>query len=1028
MWDTIRYRRLQALTIAVLAALVTTCVVVAPLYDRATQQALTRIELEHATVAVRGLSVSAGAENAEEAPPDPGDVAASVPRALRARFEPPIRQQTAQPDATAAPTGMTPLVGELLSRDAVCRHVRMVQGSCPTGARQIAVSTFDAKLLGLVPGTAVVVSGATESGGVAHHVTMHVVGVYRQVRGAYWFGQSLTGRSGLQTGDSSSGLLHDDWVTAAATYTDPRVPVLPLTVNRADLGLQPHTMGVDELLASGSAISRLVRRYRSDPGFSAAAFRLYSGLPGIAANMRHQREQSQVTIPLLTVQLGVLAVVVLWLVLGAATEQRRPEVAVAVLRGRGRSGARSLLLRELLPVALAGVPLGIVAALVLTWLARTRLLPGSAPFEIRLPVVLAVAASVVVLCVVVVLVVLGATRRSVEQLLRRVPARRSGWSVGVTEALLLAAGGTAVVAFVTGGLDGPIALAAPALLALVVGMLLAHATTPVATALGRRLLRRGRVAASVSVLDAARTPATRRTIAIVTVATSLLVFASAAVLVGGRNRSLAAEQEAGASLTADVYGDDLRGVQAAVRQVDPTQRRLTTVVSVTPAASGAQQTIAVDPAAFERVGLFAGRSSPPDLSGLTPRAAVPLTLTGDAVSVTVATDDLASRAAVERADGRPATAPVSLALDLLTDDNEPVSIDLGALGLGTSSRAASALVPCSRTCHLVGVSLGTNPGATVSGTVSLSGLTSTTGGGDPTTVAVGPAGRWRRLDERSKGSMTPVSTTPTSLSIVAETKGSDTTTMTQQWLPTSLPALVTRGRGSTVAGLDGQDRAAHAVGRIARIPQAGPYAALVDLDLAARGSTVDPTDQIQVWFAHDDPALLTRLSRALAQREIRLSSHTSLAEVRRTYDQSTAAWSLALGVVVGVAALLLGLLVVVVMAVTTWRTRSRDLAALRLAGLGRRTVRSVATRAQVPALVLAVLAGTLCGAEGARLTLPTVPLFAHAPDVSTLDLRLPWWAIATVAVAALVLLIAVGWAAGAAIARRADLQRVRETL
>src|SRR6476469_7563345 len=45
------------------------------------------------------------------------------------------------------------------------------------------------------------------------------------------------------------------------------------------------------------------------------------------------REQSGLIVPLLMAQLGLLALVVLWLVLGAAIEQRRPEVALARLRG-----------------------------------------------------------------------------------------------------------------------------------------------------------------------------------------------------------------------------------------------------------------------------------------------------------------------------------------------------------------------------------------------------------------------------------------------------------------------------------------------------------------------------------------------------------------------------------------------------------------------------------------------------------------------------------------------------------------------
>ena len=78
--------------------------------------------------------------------------------------------------------------------------------------------------------------------------------------------------------------------------------------------------------------------------------------------------------------MAVLTVFVLWLVLAAATEQRRGEVAVARLRGRGPAGAVGLLLIELLPVLLVGVVPGAAAALLGGALARA-LLPGAAPFE-----------------------------------------------------------------------------------------------------------------------------------------------------------------------------------------------------------------------------------------------------------------------------------------------------------------------------------------------------------------------------------------------------------------------------------------------------------------------------------------------------------------------------------------------------------------------------------------------------------------------------------------------------------------------
>ena len=64
----------------------------------------------------------------------------------------------------------------------------------------------------------------------------------------------------------------------------------------------------------------------------------------------------------LVAQLLVLIGVVLWMVLVAATDDRRPEVALARLRGRGRRGAAAYLLAELLPLTLSGVAIGVLVA------------------------------------------------------------------------------------------------------------------------------------------------------------------------------------------------------------------------------------------------------------------------------------------------------------------------------------------------------------------------------------------------------------------------------------------------------------------------------------------------------------------------------------------------------------------------------------------------------------------------------------------------------------------------------------------
>ena len=63
----------------------------------------------------------------------------------------------------------------------------------------------------------------------------------------------------------------------------------------------------------------------------------------------------------LVAQLLVLVAVVLWMVLVAATDDRRAELALARLRGRGRRGAAAYLLSELLPLTLLGVAVGVLA-------------------------------------------------------------------------------------------------------------------------------------------------------------------------------------------------------------------------------------------------------------------------------------------------------------------------------------------------------------------------------------------------------------------------------------------------------------------------------------------------------------------------------------------------------------------------------------------------------------------------------------------------------------------------------------------
>ncbi len=1025
----IRYRPFQALAIGALAALITACAVFAPLYDRAMHQAIAGISLAQEPGSVVGLGVSAvsdvgssyyGSDHSTDPPPAPELVLDTLPPTVVASYGTPIMGYEAA--VIPEPAGAEEPTGQLIWREGQCDHVTFVEGACPAGPAEVAISAADARIFDYRVGSTFEVAGVpTGRAGAVTSTPMTVTGVYRQLPGDYWFDLDLTGRSGTLNQDPSPHVQHDVWLTDRTTFSSPDLPLLPAESSSVDLPLDVGATGVDEVLALADRVEALDGgRGLERPG---ADFTVSTGLPDIADNVRTQIKQSRVTVPLLMAQLGLLAVFVLWLVLLAVTEQRRPEVALARLRGRGRRGARRLLLGELLPVALGGVIPGVLLAILGSWVARTVVLPGDAPFELGLRVLAAVALAVGLLTVVTVVAVSRVAREPVETLLRRVPPRRTTWALGVADAVMIAGAGAIVVVFATGGLDGPVALAAPGLIAVVVGLVLAHLTSPTAAVLGRRLLRRGRVGAGVSVLDAARSPATRRVVAIVTLASALAVFSADALVVGARNRASAAEQQAGAPMVVDVAGTDLTAVRAALEKVDPDGTSVTPVVRIRPPA-GSGDTLAVLPEGFRRIALFPGGAAPAsEWDRLRVPDAEPIRLTGSSIDVDAVDSTLTSI----RIDGQ--AHPVTLGLDLVTASGSELRVTLGELDRGTDRAHFAHDVSCQDGCFLTAVWLSTLPGATIKGRVTLRDLT-TTPGGD--VVPLGPASLWTPYVDPAKGSMRPSSSADDELTVTVRSNGSTEISMLQSWLPTQAAALVSGtvpdGDSFDAVGLDGEDQAALRVGVLPRVPASRLGTRVLNLDVIERGRSVAPNAGIELWFADDDPDLLAEVTEALTDEGIAVSSTSTLAEVRRGYDESAAAWSLQLAALVGAAALLIALLVLVVSAVSSWRFRTRDLAALRMGGVPGRSLTVMAVAAQLPAVVIGIVAGAAAGLAGAQLALPIVPLFATAPEVSTLDLDTAWVAVIVATLAALVVLGVGSVLIGRTLARRSDVRRLRETL
>lgn len=1012
-----RHRPVQACVVALLSALVTACALMTPLQQRAIDQASAHVQLGRASDSARVLQLESsgfvssyytgGGQPARALTPE--ELYDETPKPIRRAFGRPISAELIE--VTMPASAEQPTTGTLAWRTDACAHLDLTSGHCPDGARQILVSTADAENFGWSDGTEVRVLEVQPDDARQRPIEMSltVSGTYRQPRDAYWDTWTVTGLSGTKP-ERNAAVQHDLWVTDRATFV--QQPTWRNPSSRADMVLRQELTGVDDLLGLGDRIDSYARDQSHRPVLSALVT-VRSELPAVADAVREAQDQARVTIPALMAPLGVLGLVVLWMALGTAVEQRRPEVAVARLRGRGVRGAQLHLVRELLATVLLGVPVGVVLAYAVSWPARHLLLPGSVPWEVRGPVWVALVLSVVVLSATVALVTTGVVREPIVALLRRIPARRPGWGLGTADAVVVTVSALILASFATGRLTGPVALVAPAVLALGAGLVLARAVVPVAARLGHLLLGRGASGSGVGLLNLARRPGIRASTALLTVAAAILVFAGDAVAVGARTREVAAAQRVGAPLVVTVAGDNLPALRRALDSAGVSERDVTPVV-VQPGVVGADQTVLyVDAAHFGSIGSFAdGSTARAALDKLSVPSVDPIRVTGTSLSVGVSTDGFYE--GTEQ--------PVGLEVVLLRADGTLLAVPLGTLPAGSApSSRATAAVDCASTCTLTGWKVTTSPANAGTGRIVLSDLRAGT-----SPVSLGVAEDWRGVPS-GESKLGAVGADARSLTVFVDNAGASELLLSHRWVPATLPAVVTGSLppGSEPArfaahGLDGVNRPMEVAGRLPWLPSTGRNAAITDLALAERSGSLLSSEAVQqLWFSRDDPALLGRTRAALADAGLDVASVTRTSEVRRELDDSAATWSLELGVLVGIACLLVAVLGLAIAAAGAWRGRSRDLAVLRLNGLAVADLRRISVIEQLPTTVAGVVVGVVAGVIAAHYALPTLPLLPADPPVDLVDLSTAWGVVLALAALAVVVLGTFGWAAARAVSSAA---------
>jgi len=138
----IRYRRAQALALALLSALITTCAVFAPLYERSLEQLLLREGLKRNDVVATSISLDTVAVRG--VPPLAAQTRKVFPAGLATLYD----QGSETWSGRVRYTGLAgrPSKIQVVGSQDTCRGLQVITGACPTKAYQVLVSEAEATL------------------------------------------------------------------------------------------------------------------------------------------------------------------------------------------------------------------------------------------------------------------------------------------------------------------------------------------------------------------------------------------------------------------------------------------------------------------------------------------------------------------------------------------------------------------------------------------------------------------------------------------------------------------------------------------------------------------------------------------------------------------------------------------------------------------------------------------------------------------------------------------------------------------
>jgi putative ABC transport system permease protein len=982
------YRRSTALIVLVLAVVASAAAVVAPLYSRAAEESIVRDTLQRADVYSLGVHISRPQGDRKEHIEDEQKATFAAAQ-MRSHLTHPafgtVRlayQTRGTYHPTAGPVRGSIVVGRVVERPGVCGHLPTLTGRCPRQPSEGILTQRSLALLGIKVGDTIPIDltelTTDESGTVPPTLLVKVVGSFDPVpvANSYWVGQPyfteffpLSVPYGLTDLPPVADPVFVGQGTAATAQ------ITGYTIDAPVLAEQVR-------LNDGPALVGQVQRLNEF--LSAYSLSSVTQLPSALERANTGRNLVRIASPLAVTQLVLLSWWTLFLVVGSATEERSPELGLAKLRGLSQGQTGRFGLAEIVLLLVVAAPLGTVAGYVAVRAAGPHVFAPGTHVALTSSVLLTVSIALSGGVVTAALAARRVFRRSVGDLLRRVPSRGSGRRGTLLEGVVvtLAIAGLAQLISDRGGRPSPVAVLAPGMVAVVGGLLASRLLVGFARSGSVRAAQRGNAARLIGWCGVARRPGTARIASVLAIATCLMLIGVEAWTVAERGRVERSSAEVGAAVVLNVRASTSNALLTAVRRADPSGRYAMAVVEV--ADSNQQDTVlAVDSSRADRI----MRWGPPDAkpgrsirSLISPPVAPPIVLRPGRLEVTATVAAMKS----------PSPLKLTARLDRA---GVAVLLPMGALSIGRATYTVAVPQGCRTGCRLAALSIGhaANDLTAATARLSLSRIAAGSPGDvHPLDTAFAQPTFWHGGAATTGGPEATVRA-GASLAVDVFTPGGFDAEIVHGDAPDPLPAYSGSDAGRdatepgavptvTSEGLSGTDTRFRPTRTGAFVPRAGRAALLVDLELALRGPASAPAGDRQVWLARDDRSTERRFTHALAGQDIRVLSRETSAAVERGYAGDGAVLALRLLLVCGAAAIVVSVGALLVAAYVGRRQRAYDVAALRVVGLSRRTVRALLLREALATVLISLATGGAAALIATWVVLPSLPQFDNPSD------------------------------------------------